>query len=173
MSHSDTKSNYPPNNVDERQGKIASSKIALGDIRGAIRILSSENHVLPITEENYEALKLKHPTMPIDYSPPAEPSNADRDFSPLITRQELRKCINSFKRGSGSGHDGLTPDHLKDLINENLGICADDLLDSMCVLLNETVLPGKVPGAIRPIFYGAKLIALSKKRLALCLLPLG
>ena len=67
----------------------------------------------------------------------------DRVLSPLITRQELRKCINSFKRGSGSGHDGLTPDHLKDLINENLGIVSDDLLDSMCFLLNETVLPGR------------------------------
>ena len=33
----------------------------------------------------------------------------------------------------------------------------------MCLLLNETVLPGKVPGAICPIFFGAKLIALSKK----------
>ena len=84
----------------------------------------------------------------------------------------MRKFINSFKRGSYSGHDGLTPDHLKDLINENLGICADDLLDSMCVLLNETVLPGKVPGAIRPIFYGAKLIALSKKMMVLGLSPL-
>ena len=101
-SENATKSNNTSTNSDERLGKIASNKIALGDIRGAIRILSSENYVLPNTKVNYERLKLKHPAMPIDSSPPAEPSNTDRDLCPLITREELRQCINSFKRGSGS-----------------------------------------------------------------------
>ena len=94
-----TKSNNLPNNCDERQSKIASNKLALGDIRGAIRIVSSENYVLPNTKDNYEALKLKHPATPIDSSPPAEPSNAERDLCPLITRQELCQFITLLKKG--------------------------------------------------------------------------
>ena len=102
--------------------------------------------------------------MSTNFSPPDEPSNLEGDLCPIISRQEIRKCISSFKRSSGSGHDGLLPHHLNHLTNENLGVCANDLLNSLCVLFNETILPGKVPALICPIFFGAKLIALSKKK---------
>ena len=88
-----TKRKNLTNNCDDGPCKIASSKLAQGDIRGAIRILSSENYVLPYTKDNLELSKLKHHPMPTDFSPPEEPSDSERHFYPLITRQELLKSI--------------------------------------------------------------------------------
>ena len=57
----------------------------------------------------------------------------------------------------------MRPQHLKDLISHNVDGTADALLDALVSFFNSIVFPGLVPEFVRPIFYGAKLFALSKK----------
>ena len=132
--------------------KIASSKLSNGDIRGAIRMLSSGNSILPFSNDTLKSLQSKHPEKPVDLDLPDGPSNTDRNFCTFISRADLRKCILSFKNGSGAGHDGILPDHLKDLTSNQLGLCANDLLDNLCTLFNEIILPGNIPYEVCPLF---------------------
>ena len=68
--------------------------------------------------------------------------------------------IFNFPPGSAGGLDGLTPQHLKDLIR----IDGEDgaLLEVLTDFIN-LVLRGSVPPEIRPIFFGGRILALSKK----------
>ena len=44
----------------------------------------------------------------------------------------------------------------------HLGTIADNLIETLCTFFNDIVLAGKILEAITPIFYGARLIGLSK-----------
>ena len=119
-------------------------------------MLSSENSILPFSKDTLESLECKHPKKPGDLDLPDAPSTNERNFSPFISRQDLRKCIVSYKNGSGAGHDGLLPDHLNDLTSNNLGMCANHLLDNMCTLFNEIIFPGNIPDEVCPLFFWCK-----------------
>lgn len=71
-------------------------------------------------------------------------------------------AIVSFKNGSAGGLDGITPQHLKDLIIGVPGGRNDDLLSSITRLVN-LMLAGKVNEEVVPTLYGANLCALRKK----------
>ena len=79
-----------------------------------------------------------------------------------ITREDIRQAIKSFRNGSGGGPDGLLPQHLKDMTGAQLGDAAINLLDTLTYFLNEVVVSSQIPDWIRPIFYGARLVTLSK-----------
>ena len=143
--------------------KLVSGKLSSGDIKGAVRILSSDDTILPFSSETLTKFAAKHPEQPLDLTLPAGPSDADKSFCYSVEREEVRKCISRFNPGSGGGHDSLLPQHLKDITAESLGMVANDLLDSLCRFFNEIILPGSVPVNICPAFYGARLFALSKK----------
>ena len=51
---------------------------------------------------------------------------------------------------------------LKDLTSKELGQAATSLLETITNLLNQIIIPGKIPGEVCEIFYGASLMALSK-----------
>ena len=143
--------------------KQVSAKLSSGDVRGAIRILASDDTLLPFNSMTSSKLAEKHPSTPNDLKLPAEPSPADKDTCFTVSREEVKKCLNRFNPGSGGGHDCLLPQHLKDLSSESLGKVANDLLDALCRFFNEIVLPGNVPANVCPAFYGAKMFVLSKK----------
>ena len=72
------------------------------------------------------------------------------------------RAIRSFPNGSAGGPCRLRPQHLKDMLQS----CGDDpeapLLNSLatfCIM----VLQGDVPVDVRPLFFGASLVALRKK----------
>lgn len=66
----------------------------------------------------------------------------------------------SFPNGSAGGPDGLRPQHLKDLLSS--AVNEDPLLQSITDFSN-LLLEGKTPQLVRPVLFGASLIALSKK----------
>ena len=142
--------------------KLVSGKISSGDIRGAVRILSSESSVMPFDNTTFTKLKEKHPDQPIDLDLPTPPTEIEEQLCVSVSREEIRKCIMRFNPGSGAGHDSIFPQHLKDLSMESLGAASNDLLDSLCHLFNEIIFQGKIPNEICSSFYGAKLFALSK-----------
>ena len=84
--------------------KCVETKIADGDITGAVRILSSDTTLAPFNEEVAEALRSKHPPAPCDLQLPAAP---DDSTEPL--RENVKRSIRSFNPGSAAGPDKLSP----------------------------------------------------------------
>ena len=144
--------------TDSRRARLVEAKVSDGDIRGAIRLLSSSEATAPFSPEVLEALKSKHPSPPSHIILPNSP-----DIQPLSTSvKDVIKCITSFPPGSGSGPDGLRPQHLKDLTTKSTGESGTRLLHALTDLIN-LILAGKVPDEICPVLFGASLIALNKK----------
>ena len=136
------------------------TKLVRGDIRGAIRILSSSAKVLPLDANTRRELQDKHPPAHPNSILP-EPPEADINCL-MATREEVKNAIKSFRNGSGGGPDCLLPQHLKDMIEDSLGGAAIQLLDALMDFCSNIVLRGKVPRVVCPLFFGATLIALSK-----------
>ena len=139
---------------------LVETKLGEGDISGAARILFSSDVVAPCSPETLAALETKHPA-------PADglcfPDPPDSDFHCLtITGQELFTAVCSFRSGSAGGLDGLSPQHLKDLICSGAGEAGELLLKELTALIN-LMLSGKVNDAVIDVLYGANLCALRKK----------
>jgi len=110
------------------------------------------------TAETFAALQLKHPPAPSNRM--LIPCPQDRTSSFKTTPVEVRKALFSFPSGSSGGPDGLTPQHLRDMVS------IEDVLSPLLITITDFVnglFMGIVPEDIRSIFFGGKLIALSKK----------
>ena len=138
-----------------------STKLSMGDISGAVRILSSEDKVLRGDGDTLQKLKEKHPDPHPNSQVPPPPENLN-NANLIATGEDIKSAIKSFRNGSGGGPDRLLPQHLKDLTNVQLGTVADTLLDTLADFINNIIFSGKVPEWLCPVFYGAQLIALSK-----------
>lgn len=77
----------------------------------------------------------------------------------LVQPKEVLSAVFSFKNGSAGGFDGLTPQHLKEVLSDDT---SDALLVNLTSLVN-LMLSGKVNEGITDILYGENLIALKKK----------
>ena len=139
-----------------------SSKLSAGDIRGAVRVLSSEDKVLKGDNATLHKLQEKHPDSHPNSLLPPPPENTNNTPHLIATREDTKQGIRSFRNGSGGGPDRLLPQHLKDLTSDQLGGVAVDLLDALTDFINNIFLSGKIPEWLCPIIYGAQLIALSK-----------
>ena len=139
-----------------------SSKLSTGDIRGAVRVLSSEDKVLKGDTATLQKLKDKHPDPHPNSQLPPPPENTNNNTQFIATREDIKLSIKSFRNGSGGGPDRLLPQHLKDLTSDQLGAVAIGLLDALTDFTNNIIFSGNIPAWICPIFYGAQLIALSK-----------
>ena len=135
-----------------------SSKLEEGDFKGAVRLACTEDTIADKSDATLEALKLKHPPPHPDSSIPPLP-----EALPTITvsEEEIVGAIKSFPNGSAGGPDGLRPQHLKDMTHPS--VIEGSALISALARFATLVLQGKIPAAIRPLFFGASLIALAKK----------
>ena len=75
------------------------------------------------------------------------------------SNKDIVDAVRSFPAGSAGGPDGITPQHLKDL----LAAATDDQLLNHLVQLVNLLLHGGLSQQINEIIYGANLIALQKK----------
>ena len=145
-------------NGDELRAKLATAKIEDGNLRAAVRILSSDDQPAEYNNETVKDLADKHPAAPSESE--FMPDSATVDFQPVqVTDREVSNAISSFPPGSSAGLDSLSPQHLKDMIG-NDGDPA--LLTNLTSLVN-VLLKGSLPVDIVRIIYGGKLIALRKK----------
>ena len=145
----------------KKRASLARQKIEKGDIKGAIRIISTDEQLSQNSEETFEKLKNKHPLLNPNANFPDHPSDEDMREAIQCSENQVRKAILSFSPGSASGPDLLEPQHLKDLIAKPGGEAASRLLKSITRLCN-FMLSGKVPEEVLPYIYGASLFALSK-----------
>lgn len=137
-------------------------KISEGDVKGAVKILSSNETLAPQNQETLKLLRQKHP-------PPKKPLNipeapAKNAEHLIVSEQEVVKNINSFPNGSASGVDGILPQHIKDLTAPQTegGEAGMSLIKALTKLTN-FILAGNVPSELVSIMYGAVLCALNKE----------
>lgn len=135
------------------------NKVADGDIKNAMRLLTSEDSLAPETEETFLSLLSKHPKPSRVICLP-EPPN---DIAPIVVDERtVLKAVNNYKKGSAAGLDGLKPQFLKDMLSKHCGEAAKRLLKSITNLMN-FMLSGKLCTEICDLMFGAVLIALKKK----------
>ena len=134
-------------------------KLKLCDIKGAIRVISSDDKILPVTEENRDKLKKKHPDPHKDTNMPEGPGDMQ---GTICDKKDVVEAIKSFKNGSAGGPDGFMPQFLKDVTKEELGATANLVLDTLVDFYNLIVFAGKIPDEVCEIYYGANLMGLAK-----------
>jgi hypothetical protein len=102
------------------------TKVADFDIRGTIKLLSSDDSLALFNEDVAEELKKKHP------SPSSELFFPDAfkpgDFSLIVNEQNVRGAINSFSAGSSPVLDGMRPQYLKYIISLSAGEAGQQIL---------------------------------------------
>jgi hypothetical protein len=130
-----------------------------GNFKGAVRRLASDEALAPPTPETLRKLQEKHPLAPSDRRPfpPVDPSQSQIFFEEAA----VRRAILSFPPGSSGGPDGLTPQHIRDLITFEGQ--SSPLLVAITALVNSIAAGGGMPDSVKPYFFGGRLIALSKK----------
>jgi len=139
----------------EMIAKIASTKLEDGDIRGCIRLLSSDDSIVSPDLDTFNKLVLLHPMQNEDRRPPPCTTVPALQTSPT----SVRAAITSFPNGSAGGPDGLRPQHIKDLVTklDSNGPLLEKITDFVNI-----VLEGKTPKRVRPILFGGSLTALRK-----------
>ena len=131
--------------------KSVSIRLEEGNDKSAVRLLLSDDVEAKSSVETRRSLQEKHPAAPLDRRPP---ENIEQPvLSATFCETEVRKAIFKFPAGSAAGHDGLSPQHLKDIISSETGI--GPTLKSLTTLIN-LIIDGGVPDEIRPIFFGAR-----------------
>lgn len=149
----------PEKKTTSTLGKRIQAKIDDFDIKGAIKVLSSNDKLAPFDDETYKKLQSKHPKASISSSTTDTPEEIQKIE---VTEQQVKKKINSFQHGSGAGIDGFRPQFLKDVISKTAGEAGSRALTTITKFCN-FIISGKVQKDIVPIFFGASLCALSKK----------
>lgn len=136
----------------------------MGDVRGAVNLVTSRESVLPPSEDAKLKLQSKHPQRNSHGEPTPVPL-PDQNYNLnhfKVSKVDVKWAIGAFKKGASGGPDGLRPQHLLDMTGQALGESAENLVESLVDLLNLIILPGKVPTKIQPTGYGANLMALKK-----------
>mgnify|MGYP003530166697 FL=1 len=114
-------------------------------------------------DDTIAALRAKHPSRAQSAAgpPPPPPKNSLQGLMEL-TEANVVEAIKTFPPGSAGGLDGLRPQRLKDMISTETGQAGQRLVYHLTRFVN-LCLAGRVPTAVRPVFCGASLCALSKK----------
>lgn len=146
-------------NSDERLQRSVSLKLQDGDVRGAIRLLASDDQLARDSDDVFEALKAKHPPRPEDLDLPPAPNDCTRAC--LASEADVMATIAHMNSGSSAGLDGLRPAHLKDLVGRSTAEAGARLMSALTRLVN-LALRGNIPVSAQAAFYSASLIALQK-----------
>ena len=146
----------PSKTYDETLAKMAAAKLEDGDVKGAVRLLCSDDMLAVPDDVTYDALCDLHPPAPADRRPAPSTDTPPLQVSPSVVRVAIR----SFPSGSAAGPDGLRPQHLKDLL---IGAADDSPLLVAITDLTNLMLEGKTPPSVRGALFGANLLALLKK----------
>jgi hypothetical protein len=132
-------------------------RVESGDIRGATRVLSNDGRLAAPDAATADLLRTKHPA-----GPDLQPPDHELPAALSLIRESLINAITRTPSAGAPGPDGLRPGHLKQLTGPLAGAAQEDLLAALQDFCN-LCLAGLVPLSVRPLFFGAGLIALRKK----------
>jgi hypothetical protein len=136
---------------------VINAQLSEYNIKGAVRTLSSSATPVSPSEESFKTMTKKHPQRHPDEDQPSVPNHQNYSFS----IGEVQMALKSFPNGSGSGPDGLRPQHLKDATSFSASDAGIALIDNLASLMNIIAETG-VHSSIHTAFFGARLIALTK-----------
>jgi len=97
---------------EQQIAATAAAKLEEGDVKGAIRILCSDDMLAAVNTTTLNELRSLHPCAPLDWRPAPSTVVPPLQVFPVAAKN----AINSFPNGSAGGPDGLRPQHLKDLL---------------------------------------------------------
>ena len=135
------------------------SKVEAGNFRAAVHLLCSEETLASNSDDTFEALKAKHPPAPQERRPAAEFKGNLRFSSLQVSSEDVIKTLRTFPAGSSGGPDGLTAQHVTDLL---AGAPDEQLKTNLTDFVN-IVLQGELPTLVNEILFGGRLIALQTK----------
>ena len=151
-----------PKDPLESLAQKVSVKIEEGNLNGAVRLACSEELIADVSEDTFNALRAKHPGPHPDSAIPIPSSESELTDELMVSVPGVAYAIRSFRPGSAGGPDGLTPQHLKDMTGKPAGEGGSILLTAITSFV-AFVLRGEVLEEVRPILFGANLVALRKK----------
>ena len=135
------------------------SKLEAGNFKAAVRIICSSDTPKQADQDTWKILRSKHPDSATDSRVPCDPKG-NAHFDPLqVNREDVMKALRSFPLGSSGGPDGLTPQHITDLLSG----ATDDSFQQALVDFVNLLLAGSLDKEVSAIVFGGRLIALSKK----------
>ena len=129
----------PPCATDIR--KMVNSKLLVGDVMVAVRIIASDDSVITTTSEVVTALRLIHPPTPLDLRPPPTESVCQTSS---ISEEDIMVALKSLRPCSDGGVDKLRPGHLKDLVapqTAEAGRCLMKTHANICSNLLRGIIP--------------------------------
>ena len=137
------------------------SKLEDSNYKAAIRLVCYEDKPAKENAETNATLQAKHPSTPSNRRPQCLPSSSTR-FEPVqVSAVDIKNAVRTFPSGSTGGPDGVSPQHLKDMLsqaNGEIGPLHIELCNFVNVLLN-----GETPEEVNQIIYCGRLLALEKK----------
>ena len=135
---------------------MTSAKLEDSDVKGAVRLLCSDDRLAVPNDAPFTKLSRLHPTAPADRRP------APLTITPplQVLPDALRTVIQSFQEGSAAGLDRVRSQYLKDLliraaVNNPLLLAVTDLINLL--------LESKTPIPVRRAVLGATLLTIAKK----------
>ena len=134
------------------------TKLEEGNYKSAVRLLCSDETIASNSPETTQAIRDKHPPVPTDRRVPPALSAADQSI--IAKESAVRQALLSFPESSSGGLDGLTAQHLRDMVT--IEGDSSPLLSSLTRLIN-LIIGNGVPESVRPIIFGERLVALNKK----------
>ena len=117
---------------DHKLAQAVTSKLEAGNFKYAIRIISSNEAPALANEDTLKALQSKHPGPAANRRTSFDPNNNSR-FEPLqVCIENVIKALRTFPLGSSGGPDGITPQHIADLLSRTTD---DSLLQALTDLV--------------------------------------
>ena len=141
----------------DNTGRKISEKFDEGDVRGAVRLASSDATIAPFDSTTLKKLESKHPETPLDRR--VYPQNVNTTL--IVNEDDVYRAVMSFAPGSAGGTTCLRPQHVKDCLSDKLGQDASNLKSALTEFVN-LLLSGKVSDRIKPLIAGANLSAFNK-----------
>jgi hypothetical protein len=132
------------------------TRLDFGDVSGAAQVVANDGSLVEPGLEALNVLKGKHPT-----GPPPPPSDAPAAPPPSISLEQLQEAIARTPAGGAAGPDGLRPCHLKQMLGPRAGAAREAAQTALLDFCN-LCLAGSVPPPIRPLLFGASLVAFRK-----------
>jgi len=101
--------------LSRHRANAVTSKLEEGNFKAAIRLVYSDDRPAINSAKTLHSLGANYPCSTPDRRPPCNPESA-RFEALRISSKDIVDAIRSFPAGSAGGPDGVTPQHLKDLL---------------------------------------------------------